>query len=118
MTVTQRCIAAIKKEYPKHTKQAYSLAKRTEETGVTLCRRAQEIDYAVRAQETRRKDAHKLQYSLRVRVTENRYKLVKQLIEQEGRFPTVQSWLDWWVYVWVKQKTASSSEEQETVQIK
>lgn len=107
MTINQRCIAEIKKEFPKHTKQAYSLASRTTETGVELCRRAKEIDAAVRANKCAVKDAHKLQYSLRVRVSAERHRLVKQLIEADGRFPTVQSWLDWWVYVWIKQKKKS-----------
>lgn len=104
MTINQQCIEEIKKEFPKHTKQAYSLAKRTSETGVQLCKRAREIDNSVRANRIPHKDTHKLQYSLRVRVSEERHRLVKQLIEQDGRFPTVQSWLDWWIYVWIRQK--------------
>lgn len=35
--------AEIRKVYPKHSKTAYSLAKRTNETGVMLCPRAKEI---------------------------------------------------------------------------
>ena len=41
-------VAMIQIKYPKHTKQAYSLASRTEETGVMLCPGAQEIDDACR----------------------------------------------------------------------
>lgn len=37
-------IELIRVKYPKHTKQAYSLAMRTEETGVMLCPGAKEID--------------------------------------------------------------------------
>ena len=33
----------IRKEFPKHTRAAYSLAKRTNETGVMLCPKAREI---------------------------------------------------------------------------
>lgn len=107
MATRQECIKAIQAEFPKHNKMAYSLAARTSETGVMLCRRAKEIDANVRANSKRQKDTHKLQYSLRCRVTESRYRQVKQLIQEDGRFPTVQAWLDWWIYVWVKNKKAA-----------
>lgn len=107
MATRQECIKAIQAEFPKHNKVAYSLAARTSETGVMLCRKAKEIDAKVRANSKRQKDTHKLQYSLRCRVTESRYRQVKQLIQEDGRFPTVQAWLDWWIYVWVKNKKAA-----------
>lgn len=91
-------IEAIRAEFPKHSKAAYSLAVRTKDTGVMLCPRARELS------EGRRKDAHTKQYSLRVRVTKERHAQVKRLIAQEGRFPTVNAWLDWWVWVWISQK--------------
>ena len=50
------------------------------------------------------KDTHKLHHSLRVRVTEERYNEVKAIIEAEGKFPTVNAWLDWWVWVYIKNK--------------
>ena len=115
MTINQQCIAEIQKEFPKHTKQAYSLAQRTSETGVELCPRAKEIERSIRGKISPSKDMHRFQCSLRVRVSEEQHALVKQLIEQEGRFPTVQSWLEWWVGVWIKQKTAPGSSEQNTV---
>ena len=93
MTINQQCIAEIQKEFPKHTKQAYSLAQRTSETGVELCPRAKEIERSIRGKISPSKDMHRFQCSLRVRVSEEQHTLVKQLIEQEGRFPTVQSWL-------------------------
>lgn len=41
---TDRAIAeAIRREFPKHNRAAYSMAKRTSETGVMLCPRAREI---------------------------------------------------------------------------
>ena len=115
MTINQQCIAEIQKEFPKHTKQAYSLAQRTSETGVELCPRAKETERSIRGKISPSKDMHRFQCSLRVRVSEEQHTLVKQLIEQEGRFPTVQSWLEWWVGVWIKQKTAPGSSEQNTV---
>lgn len=44
MSYKDAAIAAeIRKSFPKHSKTAYSLAKRTNETGVMLCPRAKEI---------------------------------------------------------------------------
>lgn len=51
------------------------------------------------------KDYHTKEYRLSVRVTEERYNLVKRLIAEDGRFPTINSFLDWWVYVFIEQKT-------------
>lgn len=38
-----RISAEIRREFPKHNRAAYSMAKRTAETGVMLCPRAKEI---------------------------------------------------------------------------
>lgn len=103
-------VEAIKAEFPKHNKAAYSMATRTAETGVELCKRAKEIEDLICRQISPKKDNHRLRYSLRVRVTKDRYERVKQLIEQDGRFPTVQAWLDWWVFVWVRGKEGKNAD--------
>ena len=46
--------AAIRQVYPKHSKQAYSLAKRTPETGVMLCYKAEMIKQALLEQKPKR----------------------------------------------------------------
>ena len=113
MTKWQEVQKAIQAEYPKHTKGAYSLAKRTKQTGVMLCPRAAEIERNILRNKSPYKDTHKLKHSFKVRVTESRYELVKQLLEKEGRFPTLNAWLDWWVWVWIKQKTQTRRDNNE-----
>lgn len=108
--MTDKEIAAeIRKVYPKHSKAAYSLAKNSDETGVQLTPEAQSIADSLRGSKKPKKDAHIKQHRLQVRVTESRYAEVKRLIEEDGRFPTVNAWLDWWVYVWIKQKSAPAA---------
>jgi hypothetical protein len=104
MTDWQKAQQAIQERFPKHTKGAYSIAKRTEETGVMLCPEASEIENRVLHNKKICVDYHKLQHSFRVRVTKQRYDLVKQLLEKEGRFPTINAWLDWWIWIWINQK--------------
>lgn len=87
-------IDAIRTEFPKCDKMVYSICTRTSETGAKFCRRANEL--------RGKADTHKLHHSLRVRVTEERYNQVKAIIEADGRFPTVNAWLDWWVWVFIK----------------
>lgn len=87
-------IAAIQTEFPKCNKMVYSICTRTSETGAKFCRRANEL--------RGKTDKHKLHHSLRVRVTEERWNEVKAIIEADGRFPTVNAWLDWWVWVYIK----------------
>lgn len=103
--MTDKEIAAeIRKVYPKHSRAAYSLAKNSDDTGVQLTPEAQEIADTLKGSKKPKKDGHKKQRKLSVRVTEERYAEVKRLIEADGKFPTVNAWLDWWVYVWVSQK--------------
>lgn len=108
--MTDRQIAAaIREVFPKHSNAAYSLAKNGPETGVRLTPEAQRIADGVKGVSKPHRDTHKKQHRLQVRVTKERYKTVKRLIEEDGRFPTVNAWLDWWVYVWVAQKEKAAS---------
>lgn len=97
-------IEAIKVVYPKHTKQAYSLASRPDETGVRFTAEAERIRKTVLS--GHRKDSHKKRYRFMVRVTEERYSAVKLLITESG-FKTVNEWLDWLISEWEKGKAAS-----------
>lgn len=54
MRFTDRELAeAIRREFPKHTRAAFSMAKRTAETGVMLCPRSREIVREVTMQKRR-----------------------------------------------------------------
>ena len=113
--MTDRQIAAaIREVFPKHSNAAYSLAKNSLETGVQLTPEAQKIADGMKGEDKPHKDTHRKQHRLQVRVTKERYETVKRLIEEDGRFPTVNAWLDWWVYVWIKNKTAPTGGTAET----
>lgn len=87
-------LAKLKAVFPDCNAAVYSICSRPSRTGATWTKQAREI--------MGRRDAHKLTHSLRVRVTEERYNEVKAIIEATGQFPTVNAWLDWWVWVYVK----------------
>lgn len=62
-------VAAIREKYPKHTKAAYSVAKRTPETGVMLCPGAKEIRDKV-LQQARRPENRKNKFRIYGRLPE------------------------------------------------
>lgn len=94
----KRDLAKLKPIFPECNEMVYSICSRPAETGATWTKLARET--------MGRRDTHKLHHSLRVRVTEERYNAVKAIIEAEGKFPTVNAWLDWWVWVYIKNKGA------------
>lgn len=101
-------LAKLKTVFPECNEMVYSICSRPHETGATWTRLARET--------MGHKDTHKLHHSLRVRVTESRYNEVKELIEAEGKFPTVNAWLDWWVWVYIEahrraRKSAAAASE-------
>ena len=59
--------AAIRKVFPKHTRAAYSMAKRTAETGVMLCYKAECIRQEVLDQKPKRAPAPG-RYQMRARI--------------------------------------------------
>ena len=103
--------------YPGYSSAGHSLASNTEKTGVMGVpalwdvfgyQPSVEILKACakryKAVKEPAKDYHTKEYRLSVRVTEERYNLVKRLIAEDGRFPTINSFLDWWLYVFIEQK--------------
>lgn len=94
----KRDLAKLKPIFPECNEMVYSICSRPSQTGATWTKLARET--------MGRRDTHKLHHSLRVRVTEERYNQVKAIIEAEGKFPTVNAWLDWWVWVYIKNKGA------------
>lgn len=100
----KRDLAKLKTVFPECNEMVYSICSRPHETGATWTRLARET--------MGHTDAHRLKHSLKVRVTESRYNEVKELIEAEGKFPTVNAWLDWWVWVYVEShRRARKSED-------
>lgn len=102
----KRDLSKLKPVFPECNEMVYSICSRPSQTGATWTKLARET--------MGRRDTHKLHHSLKVRVTEERYNQVKAIIEAEGRFPTVNAWLDWWVWVYIKQKTAPRYETPES----
>ena len=92
-------IAAIRKEFPRYSKITHCMVSNPKMYGVRLVPAAEEIltDLA-----PRKADKHKNKYRLSCRVTKDRYEAVKRSIENDGRFASVQSFLDWWVFVWLR----------------
>lgn len=90
--------------FPGYSPAAHSLASHPEKNGVTWVPKLAQIFGPVE----RHRDMHKKQYSFRVRVTKERYEAVKRLLEAEGKFPTINAWLDWWVWVWLNQKESAA----------
>lgn len=102
-------LALLKPIFPECNAMVYSICSRPSETGATWTKLAKET--------MGRRDTHKLTKSLRVRVTEERWNEVKEIIEKDGRFPTVNAWLDWWVWVYIKsykKKPLPGAEDRET----
>lgn len=91
----KRDLEALRPIFPECNEMVYSICSRPAQTGATWTRLARET--------MGHKDTHKLHHSLRVRVTEERFNEVKAIIEAEGKFPTVNAWLDWWVWVYIKE---------------
>lgn len=100
-----------------YSRAAHSLANNSESTGVMRVPSLWEAfgdqpsaevfeEFAKHRKAARKpvKDYHRKTYRFSVRVTEERYNVVKRLIAEDGRFPTVNAWLDWWVYVWLEQQ--------------
>lgn len=103
--------------YPGYSAAAHSMASRPDYSGVTWVKDLADVFNPkpdVFSSKPPRMDAHKKRYSFRVRVTKERYEAVKRLLEVEGKFPTVNAWLDWWVWVWLKQKEAPAGGTAET----
>ena len=96
----KRDLALLKPIFPECNAMVYSICSRPSETGATWTKLAKET--------MGRKDTHKLHHSLKVRVTEERWNEVKAIIEKDGRFPTVNAWLDWWVWVYIKNAKSRS----------
>lgn len=103
MTERQKAVEAIQVIYPKHSKQAYSLASRPNETGVRFTAEAEKIRRGALGKPQR--DQHRKRYKFMVRVTEERHRRVKQLIEADG-YKTVNAWLDELISRWEKERAA------------
>ena len=101
---TKDVVNIIKAQYPKYSKITHCMVENPEKYGVKLVPEAEDL---LTAKSPRKGDRHRNRYRLSCRVTKSRYEAVKQAIEEDGRFPSVQSFLDWWVYVWLRQKTAA-----------
>ena len=102
----KRDLAKLKPIFPECNEMVYSICSRPAETGATWTKLARET--------MGRRDTHKLTHSLRVRVTEERWNEVKAIIEADGRFPTVNAWLDWWVWVYIRNHKESRSPVDQT----
>lgn len=98
-------VAIIKKQYPKYSKITHSMVENPHKYGVKLLPEAEAL--LLESPETARKRGrHRNKYRLSCRVTKSRYEAVKQAIEEDGRFTSVQAFLDWWVYVYLKKRAA------------
>lgn len=93
-------------KFPRYNKGVQSMVENPKDYGVKWTSEAEQ--YAAEAFRTPSKDTHRKRYSLRCRVTESRYAKVKLLIEQEGRFATVQDWLDHLIDSWIRQKETAA----------
>lgn len=97
-------VNTLKTQYPKYSKITHCMVENPEKYGVKLVPGAEEL---LTAKSPQKGDRHRNRYRLSCRVTKSRYEAVKQAIEEDGRFPSVQAFLDWWVYVWLRQKMAA-----------
>lgn len=93
-------IAEIKKEFPKHNKAAFSMAMRTEETGVQLCDRAKAIYRLFNSTEPRRSECRTKGIRFACRLTESDAEAVRAAMEKNGiltQQELVESLLIWFV---------------------
>lgn len=98
--MTDREIAdLIRIKYPKHTPNAYSLAKRTEQTGVMLCPGAKEID-DIAHERKRYKENRKNPFRIYGRLPVDLAEKVKAKLEAEGA--TIQAVLLRLLTAWVE----------------
>lgn len=94
-------VAVMRREYPKYSKMVHSMVENPQRYGVKLLPEAERL-MTEELTGGRGSDRHRNKYKLMCRVTKTRYDAVKQAVALDGRFPTVQAWLDWWVYVWLQ----------------
>lgn len=87
MAVKDREIAAvIRQTFPKHSKEAYSMAKRTRETGVMLCPEAKRIKEEYLAQRKPRKpENRKFRFRIYGRIPDELASRVQTRLAEEGR---------------------------------
>lgn len=95
-------VATLRNEYPGYNKATHCMVEHPGRYGVKLLPGAEQMLRERTGGRTG--DRHRNKYRLTCRVTESRYSEVKQAVDADGRFPTVQAWLDWWVYVWLQGK--------------
>ena len=105
-------VSAMRPEYPGYSKVSHCMVENPARYGVKLLPEAEDI---LRGRAgVRTGDRHRNRYRLSCRVTEARYEAVKRAVEAEGRFPTIQAWLDWWTYVWLKGKKRAAASGNDT----
>ncbi len=107
-------VAVMRTEYPLYSKITHSMVENPAKYGVKLLPEAEQL-LVERLSGGRMGDRHRNRYRLSCRVTKTRYEEVKQAVGRDGRFPTVQAFLDWWVYVWLQKqkKTAPGGNDTE-----
>ena len=94
---------AIRKSYPKHNKTAFSLAKRTPETGVMLCPGAQSImDDVLEKKKPRR---HVNPYQMRARLPKELEARVKAKAKDQGT--TLQAVIIMLLTEWLERREAA-----------
>lgn len=96
-------VAIIKQKYPRYSKITHCMVENPDGYGVKLLPEAEAL---LPENPARKQDKHRNKYRLSCRVTKARYEAVKQAIEQDGRFTSVQAFLDWWIYVYLKNRAA------------
>lgn len=100
-------IHTLQNDFPRYGKATHSMVSNPHMYGVKLIPEAESI---LTGSAPRRGDRHKCKYRLTCRVTKSRYDAVKQAIERDGRFTSIQAWLDWWVFVWVERQKRAAPE--------
>lgn len=77
---------AIKAHFPKHTKQAFSLAKRTPETGVMLCPEAERIKAEFLKQiQPRKPENRKFRFRIYGRIPDELAVRVQSKLSEQGK---------------------------------
>lgn len=108
LTVRQM-VAELRKEYPGYSKITHCMVENPGRYGVKLVPNAEERLADAFPASVRRADRHRNRHRLYCRLSELRYEEVKQAIEDDGRFSSVQAWLEWWISVYLRNKKAASS---------
>lgn len=96
-------VKTLKPAFPQYSKMVQCMVENPNNYGVRL------VPEAERLLDKRRGDRHTNLYRFSFRSTKAFHDAVKQALDEDGIFPTVQAWLSHLAYVWLTKRAAAGA---------